>query len=897
LAGHFSANSALAADYASQLLTTDLVGAPQGLFTNAIIFSAGCHAGYNIVNQHGIPVITFEPDWAQAFARQGATLIAGTGYQYGDTDFIEYSERLYVEFSRQLRAGTGPVSIGEALVRAKQLYLAGTPQMRGIHEKAYLEATLFGLPMLSVNMPGDRLGDSGSSSIVSSTGGYSTEPGATLGLQSAELTLPFSLAINSLDLQDPETGDTIETAQYLSGSNGVLANPSEPVLPLEIRDVAVSGTVLRGVGFRGGSYQDLFNILPLTAAPATEIRGVHTPFLTDVFYPVRPWAVNYFGAIAEAGGPTYLAITPAQVLSSAPGSQTVTLRQFGNMQFRLFYSSYGTAAGQNTLPAEADAPTIVSVSSEVSNGSVIFQVQVNGNPAAGVQQVWVTYTGLSGPFFGAWESLDLTQSAGDSTIWQGVLSLQGSPAAEVRFLVQAANGVGLVSMDTSQGAYYIPGVSGEPTITTALHFTSAPSQGAYGTRPTFSATLDASGGPVADQLVTFGLGPVTRQAFTNSNGVVTVALPLLALPGNYQVRATFGGTGTHIASFAAAGFNITKQDTSLDLNPDPASGLPGVPGLVTATLTDAAGVYLGEKMVIFVVHDDTGPQYAAAVITDYAGRARLGAIPLDPGTYTVKASFAKTVSLPGGETAVLYDQRYNGTSASGTLNLINRAPVAADDEFATDEDVQLAVAAPGLLTNDTDVDQNTLTAVLVGGPTHGTLTLDANGSFTYTPDANFNGSDSFTYKVSDGDLESNVATVTITINAVNDLPACSLAYPSVDSLWPPDLSLVPVSILGVTDPVEGDAVAMAIYAVYSDEPVGSEPDAFLQPDQPDTVLLRSDRDGNGNGRVYHILFTATDSGGGECQGEVLVPVVPHDQSGNTTTIDDGPLYDATVPGE
>src|SRR5439155_1612203 len=82
----------------------------------------------------------------------------------------------------------------------------------------------------------------------------------------------------------------------------------------------------------------------------------------------------------------------------------------------------------------------------------------------------------------------------------------------------------------------------------------------------------------------------------------------------------------------------------------------------------------------------------------------------------------------------------------------------------------LTVVAPGVLGNDTDVDGDALTAVLVGGPSHGALTLNADGGFTYTPAANFNGSDSFSYKASDGVAQSNVATVTLTITAVNDAP-------------------------------------------------------------------------------------------------------------------------------
>src|SRR5947208_5477584 len=103
-----------------------------------------------------------------------------------------------------------------------------------------------------------------------------------------------------------------------------------------------------------------------------------------------------------------------------------------------------------------------------------------------------------------------------------------------------------------------------------------------------------------------------------------------------------------------------------------------------------------------------------------------------------------------------------------TITAVNDAPVAANDSYSTNEDTALTIAAPGLLANDSDVDAGTtLTAALVAAPAHGTATVNANGSFTYTPAANYNGSDSFTYRASDGALTSNVATATITVVAVN----------------------------------------------------------------------------------------------------------------------------------
>ena len=73
------------------------------------------------------------------------------------------------------------------------------------------------------------------------------------------------------------------------------------------------------------------------------------------------------------------------------------------------------------------------------------------------------------------------------------------------------------------------------------------------------------------------------------------------------------------------------------------------------------------------------------------------------------------------------------------------------------------MAAPGVLGNDTDIENNPLTAILNVGPIHGELTLNTDGSFVYNPDTNYTGTDSFTYHAYDGGLNSNIVTVTINI--------------------------------------------------------------------------------------------------------------------------------------
>ena len=155
----------------------------------------------------------------------------------------------------------------------------------------------------------------------------------------------------------------------------------------------------------------------------------------------------------------------------------------------------------------------------------------------------------------------------------------------------------------------------------------------------------------------------------------------------------------------------------------------------------------------------------------------------------------------------------------------------------------------------------------------------------------------------------------------NQPPDCSEAYVDQDCLWPPNHKMIPVSILGVTDP-DGDPVTITITAITSDEPTATAKGAGGAKHAPDAdgvgtdmVILRAERSGSGlekgksgagpgNGRVYEITFIAADDNGGECVGTVQV-VVPHDHRRTINdppnlgpdhlcdAIDDGQIYDAT----
>lgn len=343
--------------------------------------------------QYGGPgcgsLLTEQPDWAQAFARKRAIWIAGTGCQYGDTDFVEYMERLLLAVARALRTGTGPVAVGRALVEAKRRYLADTAIMRGIHEKTLLELTLYGLPMVKFNLPGARLSPPAPTGDVAGVAPVATGPGAVHSLKQAELSVVPVLTQMYKTLDVVGSTATI-TASYFRGSDGIVSIPGEPVRPLESFNVSRPEGFVRGVGFRGGQYADVAGFVPFTGAPATETRGVHGSFSTEVFYPSRPWNLNQIGELGDANGISAFNVFPTQFISDGPDSATGTLRKFSGMQFTIFYCPANSSA------ALANPPAINVAASSVNGNVVTFSVDTAASARVGVQEVWVTYTGLAG---------------------------------------------------------------------------------------------------------------------------------------------------------------------------------------------------------------------------------------------------------------------------------------------------------------------------------------------------------------------------------------------------------------------------------------------------------------------------------------------------------------------
>jgi VCBS repeat-containing protein len=296
-----------------------------------------------------------------------------------------------------------------------------------------------------------------------------------------------------------------------------------------------------------------------------------------------------------------------------------------------------------------------------------------------------------------------------------------------------------------------------------------------------------------------GIGTITIYAdgsynFTpllNYNGPV----PLIT----YTMSDGQGGTDTSTLTINVTPVNDAPVDGDeiVSLVEDTPLNVPAGSGLLANT-TDVDG---GTPSIQdFSIASETGP---FVVGTPYL-------IP-SVGTITINSdgsySFAPVADFNGAVPLITYTvSDGNGGTDSSTLTLtvtpVNDPPVATDESFTTAEDTALVVPVMGVLGNDTDVDGDLLSAILVTGPVNGTLTINPDGSFSYLPNANFNGVDTFTYMANDGTADSNIVTVTINVTPENDAPVAD----DQTVTTPMD---VPISGIVTATDVDGDSLTFS----------------------------------------------------------------------------------------
>jgi hypothetical protein len=244
-------------------------------------------------------------------------------------------------------------------------------------------------------------------------------------------------------------------------------------------------------------------------------------------------------------------------------------------------------------------------------------------------------------------------------------------------------------------------------------------------------------------------------------------------------------------------------------------------------------------------------------------------------------------AVVSGSTHILYtpDANYNGTDSftytagdgvrsAGTATItvaidpVNDPPDAQDDTLTLDEDTSADIQ---VLANDSDVDGDSLSVSGLGQAGHGRVILLANGSLRYTPDANFNGADSFTYTIGDGQGGQDTATVSVTVNPVNDVPLAVDDAVTTDEDTPVD-----IHVLANDGDVEGQVLTVISFTQGQHGTVITNTDGSL----------RYTPDANYNG-TDDFTYTADDRSGGLSTAAVNVTINP---------VDDPPegVRDATI---
>ena len=403
------------------------------------------------------------------------------------------------------------------------------------------------------------------------------------------------------------------------------------------------------------------------------------------------------------------------------------------------------------------------------------------------------------------------------------------------------------------------------------------------------------------------LGSTTPLFLTNVNGTLF-----------FMVNDPTTGTELWKSDGTAAGTMIVK-----DINPGSAGSSPGslvnVNGTLYFAATDPAtgrelwksdGTAAGTVLV-----SDINPGAANSnprALANFNGSVFFAATTAAAGyeLWTSDGTAAGTLlvadinpgaasSLPGALSNVngtLFFSATDGVTGRELWKAVpaNEPPLANNDVFAATEDTPLVIAAPGVLANDTDPNSDSLSAVSVDNPLHGTLSLNADGSFTYTPAANYSGPDSFTYRANDGQADSNIATVTINVAPVNDAPSgadrtVTTAEDTTYTLTVPDF--------GFSDP--SDAPPNSLLAVrITTLPAAGTLTVNGVPALPGQVVsvfsilvgqVRFTPAPNANGLPYaSFAFQVKDNGGTASGGADLDP------SPNTLTINVTPVNDAPV---
>jgi Ca2+-binding RTX toxin-like protein len=271
---------------------------------------------------------------------------------------------------------------------------------------------------------------------------------------------------------------------------------------------------------------------------------------------------------------------------------------------------------------------------------------------------------------------------------------------------------------------------------------------------------------------------------------------------SFTFQANDGAVNSNVATVT---INVTAQNDAPVANGQSVTTLEDVATPVTLSATDVDSSSINYVVV-------AGPSHGSLTGT------------LPNLTYTPDANFAGSDSFTFRANDGVLNS--NVVTVPITVTAVNDAPVASNQSVTTNEDTALAITLAA-----TDLDSPSLTFT-VTNPAHGTLSGTA-PNLTYTPSANYNGSDSFTFKVNDGTVDSNVATVTIAVAAVNDAPVANNQSVTTNedtaipiTLSATDVDSLNISYVMVAGPSHGSLTGTLPNLTYTPTANYNGPDSF-----------------------------------------------------------------------
>ena len=315
---------------------------------------------------------------------------------------------------------------------------------------------------------------------------------------------------------------------------------------------------------------------------------------------------------------------------------------------------------------------------------------------------------------------------------------------------------------------------------------------------TITATTDGAHGTVA---IDAGLHFVTYHPNANDSGA-----------DSFTYTVTDGVTVDTATVFVSVNAVNDAPSFTLGANPSFAED-SGAHTVIGFAVGNKGGPEESAQTLTYVIDNDSNAAlFSVAPAISSAGDLTFTGAANAAGVATITVHVVDNGPNGGGDVNFSPTQQF-----TITLTQVNDAPVAVADAYSMHQGLNTVAVGSGVLVNDTDIDtaHNLLTAVLNVNVTHGTLALNADGSFTYTPTASYVGADSFTYHARDGALNSNIVTVSLTVNAnnapnaVNDGPVTVVAgsgYTPIDVLAnDTDADADVLHVTAVSNPPHGSA--------------------------------------------------------------------------------------------